>query len=321
MTYYLHEIFINQVETCQEKIISLELEDPTPPITPSDDEAHSIITIRNNGRDVIQLMPDADQTTFDLQNKMSFDKTALRTIYEMFPNESSTDPVEASTDADAACVDDYTDASNAFSSFDEHFPDPSSSQQLELSLNDKMKNVLRELKQNERVRLSWSRSMTEAELEEFNKDEVEDMQSFEEKTGSNGTVFMVRERLINDFYSHNTDDSVGPIVATSFDPNDNFDQGFADSVDGCSVFENPGAFLDLERSQTARERLTLDLKTIKDEINVSKILERDTENNEVEQLVATPDTDDAVTPTTPTSVGGGSQRNNRKKKRGKNKKK
>lgn len=312
------------------------MQDPnkTPPVTPSDDEAHSIITVRNNGRDVIQLMPDADQTTFDLHMKPGFDKTALRTIYELFPNESSTDPVVETTDADAACVDDYVDNANNFSSFDEHFPEQSSQeqqQQLELSLNDKMKNVLRELKQNERVRLSWSRSMTEAELEEFNNAEVEDMQSFDERTGSNGTVFMVRERLINDFYSHNTDDSVGPIVAAaSFDPNDNFDQQFiADSVDGCSVFENPGAFLDLERSQAARERLTLDLKSIKDEINTSKLQhERDDENNEVEEEVmdATPDTEDAVTPTTPTGsttgVGAvGSQRNNRKKRRGKNKKK
>lgn len=314
------------METCQEKIISLELQDPnhTPPVTPSDDEAHSIITVRNNGRDVIQLMPDTDQTTFDLDARPpgGFDKTVLRTIYEFFPNESSTDPIET-TDADAALVNDYLDNATNFSSFDEHFPEQTQ-QQLELSLNDKMKNVLRELKQNERVRLSWSRSMTEAELEEFNNAEVEDLQSFEEKTGSNGTVFMVRERLINDFYSHNPDVSVEATVSSLDDPNENFDQQFTDKVDGCHVFENPGAFLDLERSQSARERLTLDLKSIKDEINTSKVGERDGENNEVDELDAALDAEDGLTPTTPTSATGtvgGSQRNNRKKRRGKNKKK
>lgn len=108
----------------------------------------------------------------------------------------------------------------------------------ELSINDKMKNVLKELKSNERVRRSLSRSMEDEELgsEEEQEEEDEDEQddvvdysagggvrevhpggggeeeeadetyqscaSYEERKGSNGTVFIVRERLINDFYEH-----------------------------------------------------------------------------------------------------------------------
>lgn len=102
----------------------------------------------------------------------------------------------------------------------------------ELSINDKMKNVLKELKSNERVRRSLSRSMEDEELgseEEEDEDEQDDVvdytagggdvreahpgeedadetyqscASYEERKGSNGTVFIVRERLINDFYEH-----------------------------------------------------------------------------------------------------------------------
>uniref|UniRef100_A0A4Y0BKM4 PDZ domain-containing protein n=1 Tax=Anopheles funestus TaxID=62324 RepID=A0A4Y0BKM4_ANOFN len=87
------------------------------------------------------------------------------------------------------------------------------------SINDKMKHVLRELKQNEKVRQNLSKSLTEDEIlalqaqeaEEAEQlaeldDEEEDVpERYEEKTGAIGTVFMVRERLINDFYTHQSE--------------------------------------------------------------------------------------------------------------------
>uniref|UniRef100_A0A182VVM5 Uncharacterized protein n=1 Tax=Anopheles minimus TaxID=112268 RepID=A0A182VVM5_9DIPT len=94
------------------------------------------------------------------------------------------------------------------------------------SINDKMKHVLRELKQNEKVRQNLSKSLTEdeiialqaqeaeqerTELEEDDEDEEEEeeeddiTEQYEEKTGAIGTVFMVRERLINDFYTHQSE--------------------------------------------------------------------------------------------------------------------
>uniref|UniRef100_A0A182YCK7 Scribbled n=1 Tax=Anopheles stephensi TaxID=30069 RepID=A0A182YCK7_ANOST len=84
------------------------------------------------------------------------------------------------------------------------------------SINDKMKHVLRELKQNEKVRQNLSKSLTEEEIlalqaEEAEEDEQEEEEEeivpepYEEKTGAIGTVFMVRERLINDFYTHQSE--------------------------------------------------------------------------------------------------------------------
>uniref|UniRef100_A0A182T9B3 Uncharacterized protein n=1 Tax=Anopheles maculatus TaxID=74869 RepID=A0A182T9B3_9DIPT len=91
------------------------------------------------------------------------------------------------------------------------------------SINDKMKHVLRELKQNEKVRQNLSKSLTEEEIlalqaqeaeeaeehgeEEVAPEEEDDIvpEPYEEKTGAIGTVFMVRERLINDFYTHQSE--------------------------------------------------------------------------------------------------------------------
>lgn len=264
------------------------------------------MTIRR--RDVLQLVPDADPTNFELSGAV----TSLQPIAEHFMaglNESSTD--------------DQPD----FSSFDEHFAafDDGGGNALgegfELSVNDKMKNVLKELKQNERVRLSWSRSLTEKELEEAldngnlpPEPASDSLQSYEEKTGSNGTVFMVRERLINDFYAQDEDTTHG-------DRNDNYPSSSgADDTDNCRIFENPNAFLELERTHAAREKLTLDLKTQKEEIN-AKIMEEGGVG-EADEAVETPETEDALTPTTPTGtqVGSVAARNNKKKRKGKKKK-
>ncbi|XP_063706135.1 uncharacterized protein LOC134835195 [Culicoides brevitarsis] len=323
---YVEKVIETEVETFREKIISLELQDPTksPPVTPSDDD--SMITIRNNnGREVLQLRPDEDQTTFVLRNKAAagtFD--LMKTIDEGRLNESCTDDlVEPPPTPAEINLQERVEAD--FSSFDEHFGfvNPNATMEddegaFELSINDKMKKVLRELKDNERVRLSWSRSMDDEEIDEMDngnmaastgEEVVDSMVSYEEKTGSNGTVFMVRERLINDFYTHNDSDSINPIP--SLDPNSNFDA--TDNFDDCQILQNPNAelFLEKERQESARERLTLDLKVA----NEAAATEAD---------LKTPDTDDVQTPTTPTSTGATapSAGGNRKKKRkNKNKKK
>lgn len=319
----------------------MELQDPTktPPVTPSDEEMHSIVTVRNNGRDVLTLQPDDDPTTFILRNKgATFDKQyPMRTIDEMGPNESSTDPpgIDERVEAD-------------FASFDEHFGQYDHDT-FELSINDKMKNVLKELKQDERVRLSWSRSMEESSKDDTDNgnddtygdvDDSDAFKSYEERTGSNGTVFMVRERLINDFYSHNDSDSVDPNLP-SLDRNENFDtileetdderlvavaaeeevlqseefDSNAHIIDNCKVFENPNAehFLEIERVQSARERLTLDLNKCTDIDNNFSTTAKET--------VATPDTDDVSSPLTPTSSSSTGNNNRKKKRKNKNKRK
>lgn len=119
----------------------------------------------------------------------------------------------------------------------------------QLSLNDKMKNVLKELKENEKVRLSWSRSMEEDDDVEM--PEASASPTYEEKTGSIGTVFMVRERLINDFYDHEQS-SVNQ-----------------ENIDSCQVFSNPSVdeFLahEIRHAQAATETLTLDLRSNDDD--------------------------------------------------------
>ncbi|XP_053682818.1 protein lap4-like isoform X6 [Sabethes cyaneus] len=135
------------------------------------------------------------------------------------------------------------------------------------SINDKMKNVLRELKQNEKVKLNLSKSLTEEELAEQGEgdydeeeeepepyhqanpqeedDEDEEFRHYEEKTGAIGTVFMVRERLINDFYTHHAGElatvdepaatAAGAPAAAACSRLDYFDDG------GCEVIQNPNA--------------------------------------------------------------------------------
>lgn len=85
--------------------------------------------------------------------------------------------------------------------------------QHELSMNDKMKNVLQELLTNERVQLNWSRSQEEAEDDERNthSNEDDDEHSF---STENSTIRSLR-----------FDDN-------SFDSNRNLD---------CQVYSNPGA--------------------------------------------------------------------------------
>lgn len=171
---------------------------------------------------------------------------------------------------------------------------------LELSLNDKMKNVLKELKANEKVRLNWSRSMEDDEVN------VEDEEmpeaggaAYEEKTGSIGTVFTVRERLINDFYDHEH-------VVNQ------------ENIDNCQVYSNPSVdeFLahEIRHAQATapsaaveKESLTLDLrKTINDDDE-----EDDDETTTTEN---TPTTPTKSLEATITAAGSKKRRRNKKSK-------
>lgn len=98
----------------------------------------------------------------------------------------------------------------------------------ELSLNAKMKNVLQELLENDRVKLNLSKSLIEDDNnidEEDNEDEIdgEIYQSSSVERNGNKTVFYVREKLINDYYSFEKDSK----------PTDD------ETIDNCQVYENP----------------------------------------------------------------------------------
>lgn len=178
----------------------------------------------------------------------------------------------------------------------------------ELSINDKMKNVLAELKENEKVRLSLSRSMDE-------EDDEASTETYEEKQGSIGTVFMVRERLINDFYDHEhtTDDS-----ATHNFPPETDD--FADNSQA-TVYANPNVDEFLANEIRHAESTTTEgntLKTRKETLTLD--LNQAAAGDELENDDG--DDDDEATPTTPTkSLGASAAGGKKKRKKNKNKKK
>lgn len=172
------------------------------------------------------------------------------------------------------------------------------------SINDKMKNVLRELKQNEKVRLNLSKSLTEEELaeqegdyeeedeeeaaeeryerqEEFpdleEDEEDEEFRHYEEKTGAIGTVFMVRERLINDFYTHQSElaqehqqqqqTHQPPLLppTTQQQPLHQTPQSEDDFFDDCEVIHNPNAQAFEEEFEKLHTLTKLQKLTLNDE--------------------------------------------------------
>lgn len=336
--------FNPQVETCQEKIISLELEDPKSlesPTTPTtedfiqaqlhqrfqlssedSDDNHSMVTVyANNTEDTLYLNPtDPD----DFINANVFVKytpsiidgrppSNLQTIVEvvnpMLAGDGTAKEITIGRSNDDASLPSFDVVESGVDDDDGQHED-SVVYRRELSINDKMKNVLAELKENEKVRLSLSRSMDEDG--EPTESENDASVSYEEKTGSIGTVFMVRERLINDFYDHED-----PINTAS----DNFGQESIDSVDNthATVYANPGVdeFLaneirhaqatgESDSLKSRKETLTLDLNQVTDE----------PENDDDDE-----DTTNADTPTTPTGPLGANVNGGGKKKRKKNKNK
>lgn len=205
---------VSQVETCQEKIISLELEDPKSlesPTTPTteefiqaqlqqrlhlsasedSDDNQSVVTVRGNSDaerlvfNPVDASDYANANVFTKQNLGVIEKTAsnLQTIVEVvnpmlcgngvakeiaigrsndceFP---SYDEARGSDEEDGVvepiCVSRFAYETTENSEEEDAVVYRKKEGGFELSINDKMKNVLKELQLNERVRLSLSRSM------------------------------------------------------------------------------------------------------------------------------------------------------------------
>lgn len=156
----------------------------------------------------------------------------------------------------------------------------------ELSLNDKMKNVLKELKENEKVRLSLSRSVDETDFDPTEESETDPSASYEEKTGSIGTVFKVRERLINDFYDH---ENVVAAVASE-------DNSLA------TVYANPSVdeFLanEIRHAQSTAEGETLKARKETLKLDLSQATSQENDDDDDEEETATTenanDSNDAI---------------------------
>lgn len=370
-----------QVETCQEKIISLELEDPKSlesPTTPTteqfiqtqlqqrlsasasedSDENQSFVTVCPNYGDETRVILHATDPE-DYMNANVFVKqnvgviegrtsSNLQTIVEVVNPMLCGDGI--ATEITIGRSDDSTfasfEADNEAENNDDDVDEDDGVVVLrkksgfELSINDKMKNVLKELKQNEKVRLSLSRSMDgkddDDDVEEDDDDDDDESEeaseghynaasvSYEEKTGANGTVFLVRERLINDFYDHE-DKSNGDSNVTQTTTQTFYDE-HSDLVDNCQVFTNPIVedFLQQEirhsepenpasneSTKSRKESMKLELNQ-QDKENDDCAADEDDDNND-----ETPTTPTKSLETTTTAAAG----NKRKKRKSKNKKK
>ena len=362
-----------QVETCQEKIISLELEDPKSlesPTTPTteqfiqsqlqqrlsasedSDENQSFVTVCPNYGDETRVILHATDPD-DYMNANVFVKqnvgviegrtsSNLQTIVEVVNPMLCGDGI--ATEITIGRSDDSTFAS--FEAYNDVHVDEDEDDGVvvlrkksgfELSINDKMKNVLKELKQNEKVRLSLSRSMdgeddNDDEDDDEDDDESEEASeghynasvSYEEKTGANGTVFLVRERLINDFYDH--EDKPDGVVNTTQTTTQTFYEEHSELVDNCQVFTNPIVedFLQNEirhsepevpasneSTKLRKENMKLELNQDKENEDAAAAADEDEDNND-----ETPTTPTKSLDTTTTAAG-----NKRKKRKSKNKKK
>lgn len=130
-------------------------------------------------------------------------------------------------------------ADSAFPSFDGG-EDHDTYERSDMSLNEKMKNVLQELLKNDKVKLNWSRSL---ETAEDDNDEVqqsdEEMESFNQHQESNGNE-------VSPMVSHSEKDdaSVCEIkVPQSLDDKDD-DERNSNLLEDCQVYKNPNADVD-----------------------------------------------------------------------------
>jgi hypothetical protein len=272
----------------------------------SDDNQSMVTVCANNTDDNILILRPTDPSDYINANNIIYkdEHSTLQTIVEVVNPLLVGDGT-----ANEIAIGRTSDDTSLPTSFDDEC-DEGVTYRRELSLNDKMKSVLKELKENEKVRLSLSRSMEEDDSENVDG-ENNVSTSYEEKTGSIGTVFMVRERLINDFYDH-----------------ENNDNGSDKNIDDCQVFSNPSVdeFLahEIQHTQSTldgarKDTLTLDLTapSAVDRHNIDDNGDGD-DNDDDDDAGTTADN----TPTTPTkSIAGGLNGGGQKKKRRKSKNK
>lgn len=198
-----------------------------------------------------------------------------------------------------------------------------------LSLNDKMKSVLVELLENEKVKLNRSLSMTDSDME-GGVDEEEDDDDDEDGPGSlvmeddpdsrnnnsahkMNTVFIVREKLINDYYDYESEE-----CQVFENPNASFDDIRMDVDEGTSIVK------DNSKHKDSQEDLLLKQKII-NELNVSAVSSPDAvdedimhpEGDESEESSSVPST--PQTPSTPSHIPVHAATNKKKKKKNRRK--
>ncbi|XP_062699390.1 uncharacterized protein LOC115253608 isoform X3 [Aedes albopictus] len=317
-----------QVETMREKIIMLELEEPSSgssdrqkaPTLPQqlqspdyDDSTEAAdVSLEDDDHPDGRVPDEDDQDNLSDQEEQGEEVNPLQTIVEVVNpalsgGDGQINDIIIGRYNDDCAEDSFASASSpsTFSAGVGHYSYEEGRYE---SINDKMKNVLRELKQNEKVRLNLSKSMTEEELaeqegdeedEEYQQeyedayhevqqeeahpddDEDEEFRHYEEKTGAIGTVFMVRERLINDFYTHQSElaeQEHHQQVQVQVQQ-----QQRLDYYDGCEVIQNPAAQAFEEELEKMQSLSKLQKMTLHDEKLKAVFCDDDEDDDEDEE--------------------------------------
>ncbi|KAL1402198.1 hypothetical protein pipiens_006196 [Culex pipiens pipiens] len=192
-----------------------------------------------------------------------------------------------------------------------------------VSINDKMKNVLRELKQNEKHSEQYPSIVSAGggihnDAVEIDDDD-EEFRHYEEKTGAIGTVFMVRERLINDFYTHQSDLHEQPAPApASSQPSQiptRVVDFYAGEDDGCEVIGNPSAFEAFGGDEQLDRMAKLQKQTLQDEKLRAVFCAEEDDDDDEDEVVGGKKAGEEKPSGIPVATGTGSKRKKRKSKK------
>lgn len=307
------------METCQEKIISLELQDPNEmQITPSDEDSSSIITVRSNAENVDDeaLNTPSNLNTFMLQHHHhphtvgTVGSSTMQTIVEVV------NPV-ISGDGSANKITIGRSSDCQYSSLDDGDDDADDADgRHELSLNDKMKNVLQELLEDDRVKMNLSRSLIGKTVDIDDDDDLDEFIDQENRT-TNGNFH-------KSFPTHLTlsDELDANKNVRTDDTADVTDDGKNSNLDDCHVYINPNAEVYFNESfMPTNEKLSEEDEKLKEkllsELHVDEMrtANNDANNQDDESLQEVLET--VLTETGKSTNNSGKK----KKKKGKNKKK
>lgn len=150
-------------------------------------------------------------------------------------------------------------------------------------------------------------------------DDDEEFRHYEEKTGAIGTVFMVRERLINDFYTHQSDLHEQPAPApASSQPSQiptRVVDFYAGEDDGCEVIGNPSAFEAFGGDEQLDRMAKLQKQTLQDEKLRAVFCAEEDDDDDEDEVVGGKKSGEEKPSGIPVATGTGSKRKKRKSKK------
>lgn len=323
-----------QVETCQEKIISLELQDPNEmQITPSDEDSSSIITVRSNAENVTFTVDDealntpSKLNTFMLQHHHhhhpntvgTIGSSTMQTIVEVVNPVISGDgsankiTIGRSSDCQYSSLDDGDDD---YVDVDDDADADDADGRHELSLNDKMKNVLQELLEDDRVKMNLSRSLIGKSVDIDDDDDLDEFIDQENRTTNGNFDKSFPTHLIT------SDELDTNKNVCNDDTTDGTDDGKNSNLDDCHVYINPSAEVYFNESfSPTNEKLSEEDEKLKEKLlSELHVDEMRTANNDAN--IQDDESLQEVLETVLTETGKSTNNSGKKKKKkGKNKKK